>query len=253
MIISKKRYITLSIIFLCFLLSGCNENITYDYKSDKIINYTSEEETSFSKVKSSDQYTLTSFYLICDKDITQQQQPENNPFDIISIDVKNTGIFIKIDFKDSGYIKNFCMTINAGKHEFILKRALIDCSNSVDFYIATKSSNNIFGLKFSSFSWQSAKIEQEFIENFNQENSDNVCNIKAINLKIAKTANNSLNINSYFNLSNLFKNQRLYVLLENQHVQTDCYDFYLNHGISTVLQSQKGITQVKICIEKEEE
>lgn len=274
-----KKLLTICILLVLGISAiGCGNNTSYDYETDqknRIITYSSEEDESFSQVKSSKDYKLKPFCLIL-IDGVLKGSPENYPFKITSIECKQNGIFVELEFNDSGFIKNFSTAVKVGNSTVFLKQSLIDCSNTVRLYAKVNNGSTTPSIfKFSNFYWETAKVKTIGLLDFSQDtyiadkckikkHSTNQFTIKkknVMNLSIKNDSYNTISYKIHTTLFDLFRNlkntvldgytPKFYLIIDNQHKQINSCDFYLYQRKSGLLQADDEITQIKICIEKE--
>ena len=262
---------------------------SYDYESDKVERFTdfkSDEGTSFSKVKSSVAYKIkpiTLSFTPNDLSASIQKQPENYPFEIKSLTHKNNGLFLCIEFKDSGFIKDFQLTIKVNEITKTIKQPLIDCSNKIKLYVPLSISKEVtkadIDVTISNIYWRRANVTNLATINYEKdlattnnskvvvkksENKNNAFTLKynnSLDLTLEKTSYNSLHLMSGNHLNDLAKSlndlilsrvsTKYYIVFVSSHNQTNSNKFYLHQKENTILKSDDKIEQIKICIEKE--
>ena len=260
---------------------------SYDYEIDKAERFTdfkSDEDSSFSKVKSSINYKIEPFTLnFAPNELTADvsKQPQNYPFEIKSLTHKNNGLLLYLEFINSGFIKDFQLTIKVNENIKVIKQPLIDCSNEIKLYIPysfnQEINSKVISVTISNVCWKEASItnlatidyekasantnKSDVVIKTNNNNSYNLKYSKLLNLTLEKTSYNSLHLKSKSSLLDLAESLRnlilnkvdtkYYVILINSHRQTNSNKFYLHEKENTILKSDDKIEQIKICIEKE--
>lgn len=279
------------------------KNSDYTYEKERIIKNNavtdkviSSEEQNFSLVKSSSHYYMQPISIAFDSEDNKNIKCDDDkvincdgyPFVINDVNYNNTGVFINMEFKDSGYISDFQMTLTILDTEQICKIDLIDCSNQFVVYIPfdfrqVKGMPD-FKIKLSKFAWKSVKMKKIAIIDFDKKMvtfqeesekgkiiskvSDNVFildytkNVKGnskFKCKLEKQSYNSLHLKTdrYFNnmvnkFLNMFaksKSNKFSLICVNNHVQTDSVSFRCNQIIDNVFCLNSNIGQVKIFVE----
>lgn len=279
------------------------KNSNYTYEKERVIknsavtdNVISSEEQNFSLVKSSSHYYMQpisiDFVSKSDRNIKYDNEEAINcdgyPFVINDVTYNNTGIFINMEFKDSGYISDFQMTLTILDTEKICKIDLIDCSNQFVVYIPFDfrqvEDMSDFKIKLSNFAWKPVKMKKIAIIDFDkkmatfQEKSEkekiiskvndnmftldytkNVKNNSKFKCKLEKQSYNSLHLKTYRYFNNMLnkflnmftksKSSKFSLICMNNHVQTDCVSLRCNQIIDKVFCFNSNIGQVKILVE----
>ena len=90
------------------------------------------------------------------------KQPDNYPFTIKSLTHKNNGLFLCLEFKDSGFIKDFQMKIKVNENSQTVSQSLIDCSNQIKLYVPFSFSQEITAkgvtVTLSNFYWKKTDV-----------------------------------------------------------------------------------------------
>ena len=262
---------------------------SYDYendKADRFIDFKSDEDNSFSKVKSSIDYKIKPLNFKFEPgELTADvsEQSDSYPFEIKSLTHKNNGLFLCMEFKDSGFVKDFQLTIKVNENTKIIKQPLIDCSNKIMMYVPFSFSQEItktdIDVTISNIYWQKANIAnlatidyEKSLANTNlpktiikkNENASDSYILKygnLLNVTLEKTSYNSLHLvtsnrlqDLTMSLENLILDKvstKYYVIFVNSHNQTNSNKFYVHQKEDVILKSDDKIEQIKICIEKE--
>lgn len=90
------------------------------------------------------------------------KQPDNYPFTIKSLTHKNNGLFLCLEFRDSGFIKDFQMKIKVNENSQTVSQSLIDCSNQIKLYVPFSFSQEITAkgvtVTLSNFYWKKTDV-----------------------------------------------------------------------------------------------
>lgn len=145
-----------------------NASTNYDYQTDKansFKDFKKEENSNFSKVNSSIRYKMSPYKLhFKPNELTADvsKQPDNYPFTIKSLTHKNNGLFLCLEFKDSGFIKDFQMKIKVNENSQTVSQSLIDCSNQIKLYVPFSFSQEITAkgvtVTLSNFYWKKTDV-----------------------------------------------------------------------------------------------
>lgn len=147
-----------------FNQGNASTSTNYDYQTDKansFKDFKKEENSNFSKVNSSIRYKMSPYKLhFKPNELTANvsKQPDNYPFTIKSLTHKNNGLFLCLEFKDSGFIKDFQMKIKVNENSQTISQSLIDCSNQIKLYVPFSFSQEITAkgvtVTLSNFYWK---------------------------------------------------------------------------------------------------
>lgn len=151
-----------------FNQGNASTSTNYDYQTDKansFKDFKKEENSNFSKVNSSIRYKMSPYKLhFKPNELTADVsgQPDNYPFTIKSLTHKNNGLFLCLEFKDSGFIKDFQMKIKVNENSQTVSQSLIDCSNQIKLYVPFSFSQEITAkgvtVTLSNFYWKKADV-----------------------------------------------------------------------------------------------
>lgn len=151
-----------------FNQGNASTSTNYDYQTDKansFKDFKKEENSNFSKVNSSIRYKMSPYKLhFKPNELTANvsKQPDNYPFTIKSLTHKNNGLFLCLEFKDSGFIKDFQMKIKVNENSQTVSQSLIDCSNQIKLYVPFSFSQEITAkgvtVTLSNFYWKKANV-----------------------------------------------------------------------------------------------
>lgn len=151
-----------------FSQGNASTSTNYDYQTDKansFKDFKKEENSNFSKVNSSIRYKMSPYKLhFKPNELTANvsRQPDNYPFTIKSLTHKNNGLFLCLEFKDSGFIKDFQMKIKVNENSQTVSQSLIDCSNQIKLYVPFSFSQEITAkgvtVTLSNFYWKKTDV-----------------------------------------------------------------------------------------------
>lgn len=151
-----------------FNQGNASTSTNYDYQTDKansFKDFKKEENSNFSKVNSSIRYKMSPYKLhFKPNELTANvnKQPDNYPFTIKSLTHKNNGLFLCLEFKDSGFIKDFQMKIKVNENSQTVSQSLIDCSNQIKLYVPFSFSQEITAkgvtVILSNFYWKKTDV-----------------------------------------------------------------------------------------------
>lgn len=151
-----------------FNQGNASTSTNYDYQTDKansFKDFKKEEDSNFSKVNSSIRYKMSPYKLhFKPNELTANvsKQPDNYPFTIKSLTHKNNGLFLCLEFKDSGFIKDFQMKIKVNENSQTVSQSLIDCSNQIKLYVPFSFSQEITAkgvtVTLSNFYWKKTDV-----------------------------------------------------------------------------------------------
>lgn len=151
-----------------FSQGNASASTNYDYQTDKansFKDFKKEEDSGFSKVNSSIRYKMSPYKLhFKPNELTADVsgQPDNYPFIVKSLTHKNNGLFLCLEFKDSGFIKDFQMRIKVNENSQTVSQSLIDCSNQVKLYVPFSFSQEITAkgvtVTLSNFYWKKTDV-----------------------------------------------------------------------------------------------
>lgn len=151
-----------------FNQGNASTSTNYDYQTDKansFKDFKKEENSNFSKVNSSIRYKMSPYKLhFKPNELTADVsgQPDNYPFTIKSLTHKNNGLFLCLEFKDSGFIKDFQMKIKVNENSQTVSQSLIDCSNQIKLYVPFSFSQEITAkgvtVTLSNFYWKKTDV-----------------------------------------------------------------------------------------------
>ena len=151
-----------------FNQGNASTSTNYDYQTDKansFKDFKKEENSNFSKVNSSIRYKMSPYKLhFKPNELTADVsgQPDNYPFTIKSLTHKNNGLFLCLEFKDSGFIKDFQMKIKVNENSQTVSQPLIDCSNQIKLYVPFSFSQEITAkgvtVTLSNFYWKKTDV-----------------------------------------------------------------------------------------------
>lgn len=151
-----------------FSQGNASASTNYDYQTDKansFKDFKKEEDSGFSKVNSSIRYKMSPYKLhFKPNELTADvsEQPDSYPFTVKSLTHKNNGLFLCLEFKDSGYIKDFQMRIKVNENSQTVSQSLIDCSNQVKLYVPFSFSQEITAkgvtVTLSNFYWKKTDV-----------------------------------------------------------------------------------------------
>lgn len=179
--IAKRNKLTMTIavvVVIAVIIALVKENsfnqgnastsTNYDYQTDKansFKDFKKEENSNFNKVNSSIRYKMSPYKLhFKPNELTANVsgQPDNYPFTIKSLTHKNNGLFLCLEFKDSGFIKDFQMKIKVNENSQTVSQSLIDCSNQIKLYVPFSFSQEITAkgvtVTLSNFYWKKADV-----------------------------------------------------------------------------------------------
>lgn len=182
-----------------FNQGNASTSTNYDYQTDKansFKDFKKEENSNFSKVNSSIRYKMSPYKLhFKPNELTANvsKQPDNYPFTIKSLTHKNNGLFLCLEFKDSGFIKDFQMKIKVNENSQTVSQSLIDCSNQIKLYVPFSFSQEITAkgvtVTLSNFYWK--KIDVITMANIDYEKG--IANSDYSKVKIKAKGNGSSN------------------------------------------------------------
>lgn len=151
-----------------FNQGNASTSTNYDYQTDKansFKDFKKEENSNFNKVNSSIRYKMSPYKLhFKPNELTANvsKQPDNYPFTIKSLTHKNNGLFLCLEFKDSGFIKDFQMKIKVNENSQTVSQSLIDCSNQIKLYVPFSFSQEITAkgvtVTLSNFYWKKTDV-----------------------------------------------------------------------------------------------
>lgn len=151
-----------------FNQGNASTSTNYDYQTDKansFKDFKKEENSNFSKVNSSIRYKMSPYKLhFKPNELTANvsKQPDNYPFTIKSLTHKNNGLFLCLEFRDSGFIKDFQMKIKVNENSQTVSQSLIDCSNQIKLYVPFSFSQEITAkgvtVTLSNFYWKKTDV-----------------------------------------------------------------------------------------------
>lgn len=151
-----------------FNQGNASTSTNYDYQTDKansFKDFKKEENSNFNKVNSSIRYKMSPYKLhFKPNELTADvsEQPDNYPFTIKSLTHKNNGLFLCLEFKDSGFIKDFQMKIKVNENSQTVSQSLIDCSNQIKLYVPFSFSQEITAkgvtVTLSNFYWKKTDV-----------------------------------------------------------------------------------------------
>lgn len=151
-----------------FNQGNASTSTNYDYQTDKansFKDFKKEENSNFSKVNSSIRYKMSPYKLhFKPNELTANvsKQPDNYPFTIKSLTHKNNGLFLCLEFRDSGFIKDFQMKIKVNENSQTVSQSLIDCSNQIKLYVPFSFSKEITAkgvtVTLSNFYWKKTDV-----------------------------------------------------------------------------------------------
>lgn len=151
-----------------FNQGNASTSTNYDYQTDKansFKDFKKEENSNFNKVNSSIRYKMSPYKLhFKSNELTANvsKQPDNYPFTIKSLTHKNNGLFLCLEFKDSGFIKDFQMKIKVNENSQTVSQSLIDCSNQIKLYVPFSFSQEITAkgvtVTLSNFYWKKTDV-----------------------------------------------------------------------------------------------
>ena len=151
-----------------FNQGNASTSTNYDYQTDKansFKDFKKEENSNFSKVNSSILYKMSPYKLhFKTNELTANVsgQTDNYPFTIKSLTHKNNGLFLCLEFKDSGFIKDFQMKIKVNENSQTVSQSLIDCSNQIKLYVPFSFSQEITAkgvtVTLSNFYWKKTDV-----------------------------------------------------------------------------------------------
>lgn len=179
--IAKRNKLTITIAVVVVLIvvvalakanhfskGNASASTNYDYQTDKansFKDFKKEEDSGFSKVNSSIRYKMSPYKLhFKPNELTADvsEQPDNYPFTVKSLTHKNNGLFLCLEFKDSGFIKDFQMRIKVNENSQTVSQSLIDCSNQVKLYVPFSFSQEITAkgvtVTLSNFYWKKTDV-----------------------------------------------------------------------------------------------
>lgn len=185
-----------------FNQGNASTSTNYDYQTDKansFKDFKKEENSNFNKVNSSIRYKMSPYKLhFKPNELTADvsKQPDNYPFTIKSLTHKNNGLFLCLEFKDSGFIKDFQMKIKVNENSQTVSQSLIDCSNQIKLYVPFSFSQEITAkgvtVTLSNFYWK--KIDVITMANIDYEKG--IANSDYSQVKIKAKGNGSSNNNA---------------------------------------------------------
>ena len=151
-----------------FNQGNASTSTNYDYQTDKansFKDFKKEENSNFSNVNSSIRYKMSPYKLhFKPNELTANvsKQPDNYPFTIKSLTHKNNGLFLCLEFRDSGFIKDFQMKIKVNENSQTVSQSLIDCSNQIKLYVPFSFSQEITAkgvtVTLSNFYWKKTDV-----------------------------------------------------------------------------------------------
>ena len=182
-----------------FNQGNASTSTNYDYQTDKansFKDFKKEENSNFSKVNSSIRYKMSPYKLhFKPNELTANvsKQPDNYPFTIKSLTHKNNGLFLCLEFKDSGFIKDFQMKIKVNENSQTVSQSLIDCSNQIKLYVPFSFSQEITAkgvtVTLSNFYWKKTDV----ITMANIDYEKGIANSDYSQVKIKAKGNDSSN------------------------------------------------------------
>lgn len=182
-----------------FNQGNASTSTNYDYQTDKansFKDFKKEENSNFSKVNSSIRYKMSPHKLhFKPNELTADVsgQPDNYPFTIKSLTHKNNGLFLCLEFKDSGFIKDFQMKIKVNENSQTVSQSLIDCSNQIKLYVPFSFSQEITAkgvtVTLSNFYWKKTDV----ITMANIDYEKGIANSDYSQVKIKAKGNDSSN------------------------------------------------------------
>lgn len=182
--------------------ASTSTSTNYDYQTDKansFKDFKKEENSNFSKVNSSIRYKMSPYKLhFKPNELTADVsgQPDNYPFTIKSLTHKNNGLFLCLEFKDSGFIKDFQMKIKVNENSQTVSQSLIDCSNQIKLYVPFSFSQEITAkgvtVTLSNFYWKKTDV----ITMANIDYEKGIANSDYSKVKIKAKGNGSSNNNA---------------------------------------------------------
>lgn len=185
-----------------FNQGNASTSTNYDYQTDKansFKDFKKEENSNFSKVNSSIRYKMSPYKLhFKPNELTADVsgQPDNYPFTIKSLTHKNNGLFLCLEFKDSGFIKDFQMKIKVNENSQTVSQSLIDCSNQIKLYVPFSFSQEITAkgvtVTLSNFYWKKTDV----ITMANIDYEKGIANSDYSKVKIKAKGNGSSNNNA---------------------------------------------------------
>ena len=185
-----------------FNQGNASTSTNYDYQTDKansFKDFKKEENSNFSKVNSSIRYKMSPYKLhFKPNELTANvsKQPDNYPFTIKSLTHKNNGLFLCLEFKDSGFIKDFQMKIKVNENSQTVSQSLIDCSNQIKLYVPFSFSQEITAkgvtVTLSNFYWKKTDV----ITMANIDYEKGIANSDYYQVKIKAKGNGSSNNNA---------------------------------------------------------
>lgn len=185
-----------------FNQGNASASTNYDYQTDKansFKDFKKEENSNFSKVNSSIRYKMSPYKLhFKPNELTADvsEQPGNYPFTIKSLTHKNNGLFLCLEFKDSGFIKDFQMKIKVNENSQTVSQSLIDCSNQIKLYVPFSFSQEITAkgvtVTLSNFYWKKTDV----ITMANIDYEKGIANSDYSEVKIKAKGNGSSNNNA---------------------------------------------------------
>lgn len=185
-----------------FNQGNASTSTNYDYQTDKansFKDFKKEENSNFSKVNSSIRYKMSPYKLhFKPNELTADvsKQPDNYPFTIKSLTHKNNGLFLCLEFKDSGFIKDFQMKIKVNENSQTVSQSLIDCSNQIKLYVPFSFSQEITAkgvtVTLSNFYWKKTDV----ITMSNIDYEKGIANSDYSKVKIKAKGNGSSNNNA---------------------------------------------------------
>ena len=185
-----------------FNQGNASTSTNYDYQTDKansFKDFKKEEDSNFSKVNSSIRYKMSPYKLhFKPNELTANvsKQPDNYPFTIKSLTHKNNGLFLCLEFKDSGFIKDFQMKIKVNENSQTVSQSLIDCSNQIKLYVPFSFSQEITAkgvtVTLSNFYWKKTDV----ITMANIDYEKGIANSDYSQVKIKAKGNGSSNNNA---------------------------------------------------------
>lgn len=185
-----------------FNQGNASTSTNYDYQTDKansFKDFKKEENSNFSKVNSSIRYKMSPYKLhFKPNELTANvsKQPDNYPFTIKSLTHKNNGLFLCLEFKDSGFIKDFQMKIKVNENSQTVSQSLIDCSNQIKLYVPFSFSQEITAkgvtVTLSNFYWKKTDV----ITMANIDYEKGIANSDYSKVKIKAKGNGSSNNNA---------------------------------------------------------
>lgn len=215
--IAKRNKLTMTIavvVVIAVIIALVKENsfnqgnastsTNYDYQTDKansFKDFKKEENSNFNKVNSSIRYKMSPYKLhFKPNELTANVsgQPDNYPFTIKSLTHKNNGLFLCLEFKDSGFIKDFQMKIKVNENSQTVSQSLIDCSNQIKLYVPFSFSQEITAkgvtVTLSNFYWK--KIDVITMANIDYEKGIANSDYSQVKIKAKGNEGNSNNDNA---------------------------------------------------------